>query len=356
MTETPQRHSTMRTDSCTSSESNSLKEFTAAKMGAHTAVVGAALARLPPPELLQTNEPPSDLEVARMQRLRLHAEKQLVRISDQLSAAQTLQTAVELTKEREEQHRIIERFTAMLHPVRRLPPEILSEIFLRCTEDSDEEFQGSGSVSSSINPYELPWRLTEVSSRWRHTALSFPRLWSSVRIPLQYEDPPCLAFHLKLQLRRSGAHPLSVLLHAPNHISAHHSLLQILLPTSPRWTHLYVHAHIRFYDAISSVSGSLQSLEALTLICYATHGHGNLSQGDGTAIKSSAISTTFVSAPLLRSLAGSPNVLTFCMLPWSQITQFRSICFSSSGELLTLLRLMPNVKGDSEVLDPYRST
>ncbi|KAJ7707329.1 hypothetical protein B0H17DRAFT_1000412, partial [Mycena rosella] len=57
---------------------------------------------------------------------------------------------------------------AVFSPLRRLPSEILSEIFLWCLEDE------------TWLPHiwrVQPWSISKVCRRWRETALSTPSLW-----------------------------------------------------------------------------------------------------------------------------------------------------------------------------------
>ncbi|KIJ61868.1 hypothetical protein HYDPIDRAFT_30936 [Hydnomerulius pinastri MD-312] len=65
---------------------------------------------------------------------------------------------------------------ALTSPARRLPPEVLGEIFYRCLPRTPY-----------ITPrdVECPMVLTKVCHYWRAVAMSTPRLWSSVTIHLQ---------------------------------------------------------------------------------------------------------------------------------------------------------------------------
>ncbi|KAG9091700.1 hypothetical protein FRC06_000447 [Ceratobasidium sp. 370] len=72
-----------------------------------------------------------------------------------------------------------------LAPVRKLPADILADIFLLLLED---------------DPL-VPWRLSAVNRQWRTTALTTPRLWSRIRI-----QPPAMPTGnaLRLWVERSG--------------------------------------------------------------------------------------------------------------------------------------------------------
>ncbi|KZT23287.1 hypothetical protein NEOLEDRAFT_1031599, partial [Neolentinus lepideus HHB14362 ss-1] len=61
-----------------------------------------------------------------------------------------------------------------LSPVKCLPPEVLSEIFVHCL-DTQSQF---------IKPHhtQAPLLLTEVCKYWNECALGTPRLWCSLEI------------------------------------------------------------------------------------------------------------------------------------------------------------------------------
>ncbi|KIM76328.1 hypothetical protein PILCRDRAFT_36243, partial [Piloderma croceum F 1598] len=58
--------------------------------------------------------------------------------------------------------------TALVAPIRRLPPEVLSKIFLRYNDENNVPY---------IRLNKAPLLLGSMCSRWRTIALSTPRLW-----------------------------------------------------------------------------------------------------------------------------------------------------------------------------------
>lgn len=87
-------------------------------------------------------------------------------------------------------------------PFNELPPEIMSEIFLRCFSYTGTHFV-HGRRSSP------PYVLSQVSRPWRKIALSTPALWSSLSIVY---DRSVLLPHIsliELWMSRSGSVPLS---------------------------------------------------------------------------------------------------------------------------------------------------
>ncbi|KAJ6543635.1 hypothetical protein DFH09DRAFT_825774, partial [Mycena vulgaris] len=66
---------------------------------------------------------------------------------------------------------------AILSPVRRLPPEVLCEIFSWTLPPVHEAFE-----HSKLGVKVSPWVLTHISRRWRAVALSSPSLWSQISV------------------------------------------------------------------------------------------------------------------------------------------------------------------------------
>jgi len=76
---------------------------------------------------------------------------------------------------------ITNKYNGVFHPLRRLPEEILLQIFERCADEEIQEwFKCDCSVSR--NP-KFPTRMAGVCRRWRNIALSCPRLWRRILAP-----------------------------------------------------------------------------------------------------------------------------------------------------------------------------
>jgi hypothetical protein len=88
---------------------------------------------------------------------------------------------------------ITSKQNGVLHPLRRLPQEILLQIFERC---ADEEAQGwiEYNWSLALNP-KSPTRMAGVCRRWRSIALSCPRLWRRVLAPAYVRRMDYSAYH-----------------------------------------------------------------------------------------------------------------------------------------------------------------
>lgn len=141
----------------------------------------------------------------------------------------------------------LQRCTDVLNPVRRLPSDVLCEIFAHSITDPGNSYYFPAGMKqrSSKNTIPRQWKLGMVSLNWRHTVLTSPRMWSmidltfwpsflssgsrgSIRADLGAER--LLAMHIY----RSANRPLQVTLRGriPN------TILLILISASYRWEHL----------------------------------------------------------------------------------------------------------------------
>ncbi|KAK7046657.1 D-ser-dehydrat domain-containing protein [Favolaschia claudopus] len=91
----------------------------------------------------------------------------------------------QLVNERLTLQQIVEQTRAYLSPIRRLPGELLRELFLWC-------FDGHPCCA---------WVLSAVCTTWRRQALTIPRIWSKIRLFTNQSSSPDT---IRLWLERSG--------------------------------------------------------------------------------------------------------------------------------------------------------
>ncbi|KAJ7082237.1 hypothetical protein B0H15DRAFT_785874 [Mycena belliarum] len=141
-----------------------------------------------------------------------------------------------LLTERDQTHHALEAHRALLSPIRRIPHEVLCEIFIRCLPKN-------AYVEASVT--QCPLLLTQISSNWRSIALSTPALWASITVNLSIKSclpNPCL---IQAWLARSGSCPLSFHIaesirkdfYDPGIITSA-SILELYAPHYNRWQHI----------------------------------------------------------------------------------------------------------------------
>ncbi|KAJ7785186.1 hypothetical protein DFH07DRAFT_699116, partial [Mycena maculata] len=115
---------------------------------------------------LDTNYTPSDTEI---KWIKSHLLPHILEVSRLDALIQDLSVRRDKTQEYIDAHR------ALLTPVRRLPPEIVQEIFLACLPTQR---------NAVMSAQEAPLILTSICASWRALALSTPALWASLHLPL----------------------------------------------------------------------------------------------------------------------------------------------------------------------------
>ncbi|KAJ7483507.1 hypothetical protein FB451DRAFT_1555457 [Mycena latifolia] len=148
-------------------------------------------------QLMTTNEPPPEDEdltfiravVSKLGTRLADVENEISRLRDQLQ---------KLEKERASLSRSLAQNNAVLSPLRRMPTELLGEIFSWTLP----------SVSEALNwprfqAQHSPWVLTQVCRRWRAVALSTPSLWSRIAINFDFEHANPLS-KIKAQIERAN--------------------------------------------------------------------------------------------------------------------------------------------------------
>ncbi|KAJ7609099.1 hypothetical protein FB45DRAFT_1067125 [Roridomyces roridus] len=164
--------------------------------------------------------------------------------------------------------------TSILSPLRRMPPEILVQIFVWTLPTSHER---SGDV---YDTQRSPWTLAQVSSRWREIALSTPSLWSMIHITFpdddddedEEEEDEDEEEHwhrdiLQAQLQRSGTLNLKIQFYGCEQADSTEqlALFDLLSKHSARWEALNIQLSSALAPRLAQLRGRLPVLRRLWL-------------------------------------------------------------------------------------------
>ncbi|KAJ7460170.1 hypothetical protein FB451DRAFT_1500433 [Mycena latifolia] len=120
--------------------------------------------------LLQSNEP---LDDSQARHVRATLDATLTGLEDlEGEISKTLLALVKLENERRRRSQYADILMGTLSPIRRIPSEILVEIFLTCRDNTLSE--PNYSITDSR---QAPMLMGHVSSRWRQVCHGAPRLW-----------------------------------------------------------------------------------------------------------------------------------------------------------------------------------
>ncbi|KAJ6584003.1 hypothetical protein DFH09DRAFT_1144012 [Mycena vulgaris] len=154
-----------------------------------------SLRRSPFAAKLRTNYVPSDNEIQEIRALLLESLDELARLDTQIDEAQAF--LHQLRVKRQSLKAEIDAHTALTLLVRRLPEDILQEIFLSCLPSNG---------NAVANAPEAPLLLGFICRHWRSVALSIPRLWSAFTL-WTHKDAVGL---IENWLSRAGICPLTI--------------------------------------------------------------------------------------------------------------------------------------------------
>ncbi|KIM77164.1 hypothetical protein PILCRDRAFT_77007, partial [Piloderma croceum F 1598] len=102
-------------------------------------------------------------------------ETDILKLDDEMSRLQMVMG--QLAAERQSLERSLEEHRSIVAPIRRIPPDVLSEIFTFCADNS-----GSNYNSKCFDVTQAPMQLSFVCNKWRRLAISMSQLWSSISL------------------------------------------------------------------------------------------------------------------------------------------------------------------------------
>ncbi|KAF9462685.1 hypothetical protein BDZ94DRAFT_1260505 [Collybia nuda] len=200
---------------------------------------------------LTTNYVPTIDEIAQISRLLVEPLDQLRRLDAEISRLQ--QSIDELTAKRQRLDEFITPHQALLSPIRRIPQEVLQEIFLRCLPTNH---------NSVMSCREAPLLLGRVCSLWRSLSMTMPALWSSIYISVP--QPTTAAWEgvniavltqaVTEWLSRSGTLPLSITLYHTTARTEEQPLVQYMVSLCSRWKHVDLSLSTFTYPLITSLT------------------------------------------------------------------------------------------------------
>ncbi|KAJ7218749.1 hypothetical protein C8J57DRAFT_1732202 [Mycena rebaudengoi] len=252
--------------------------------------------------LLISNDPAPDAEIPVICDIIADEQSRLLDLDTQISALQKILKP--LVDERNATADRILRHQSVFSVTRRVPPEILGEIFLLTLPSQKDVMSDEASCVDSS-----PWLVGRICSRWREIALALPELWTTVSIN-GYDGPnahPSLLLRwVKMLLHRSANQLLHIYLASPSYgFDISPEVLEILADSSPRWETVQTASEWFHPNGhMDRIKGRLDRLKSLSFPY-------DFAQGE-----------LFAEAPQLRRLELPKGFAGD--FPWAQLTYFES--------------------------------
>ncbi|KAJ6507801.1 hypothetical protein C8R47DRAFT_1099604 [Mycena vitilis] len=251
-----------------------------------------------PPDMagfLHGNNAPLDTEIPFLRNSLSAAQKRVDALD--LAVEHAREALEELMRKQKDAVDVVSQHCGALSPVRRMPHEMLCEIF----------------ASTAAGDPEAPWRLAGVCQSWRNAALEYGRLWSAINLPSLVSSNSALA-KLQTQLHRSGNANLDVRIMERTVVPR---MLQLAVGQSHRWRTLQLALSDSSAYELNTVwhrttGGSFPRLETLEVAFH----------------YEATIPNIFAVAPELRKVILTDKAFRCdsepVAVPWSQITHYRA--------------------------------
>ncbi|KAJ7613628.1 hypothetical protein DFH06DRAFT_144340 [Mycena polygramma] len=268
-------------------------------------------------KLLNSNEPPLEVEHPFFASLVSNLRSRLSHHDDKLARLRT--QYMQLQQERVSLSADLRKNKAVLSSLRRMPPEILSEIFV-WTLPSELMVTNRAAVDLQ----DSPWMLTHICGHWRRVAIASPSLWSFLVINGVTGDSSETALPgayplplIRTQLQRANRLRLYFMAATVSPFTEHLTALLELLADHSRWEEVLILAPRDFLLIVDRVQGRLPLLRRLWIQCNEV----------ADAPQTQDAMDCFQVAPALRDVTlvfeGPP---VSCLLPAHQLTRYHILC------------------------------
>ncbi|KZP05264.1 hypothetical protein FIBSPDRAFT_359533 [Athelia psychrophila] len=281
----------------------------------------------PLPDRIGTNYAPTTFERMHTESALTNVHQDLARLENALSHLHAVQ--VRLQVKRDALQKYADAHTALLSPIRRVPPEILAKIFLYFLPNEDNDY-----TADARGQRMLP---SHICARWRDLSLSTPSFWAHISVVVDKMDISRKLECAKCWLARSGSCPLKIYIcrNAPGYTVQQNSFIEIILPHCRRWLHASIVTET--VPDLSLIKNNLPMLESVEIELA-------VSPND-----------SFQFAPKLCQLAtNAEEILTNAILPWNQLTHIDVTCCSSQ-QLLAVMHKLPNMVSCMVILSSSRN-
>ncbi|KAK0488307.1 hypothetical protein EDD18DRAFT_1190434 [Armillaria luteobubalina] len=186
--------------------------------------------------LLRCNDPLLEAEKTALRSLVDEAPSTLANLDQQIIEARQILDS--LIQKRPVAESDFDDAKTLLHPIRSMPHDVLREIFHYCVHDWEEIISGTQTRYDSLDPHFPPWTVSHVSMAWRDVSLSYPYLWTCIKLDFRNYgalNMRAIMTKVSILLERSKNMDLSVTLLSPDTPLSDHPAFALLDLSAPRW-------------------------------------------------------------------------------------------------------------------------
>ncbi|KAJ7231037.1 hypothetical protein B0H12DRAFT_1192759, partial [Mycena haematopus] len=200
--------------------------------------------------LLNSNEVPLDSDVPIIESGISKIDASLACIDDEIVQLHLRLKKLEADRDRLSSYRV--QSCAILSPLRRIPSEIMGEIFSWTIPKDVQRGEGYS-----------PWFLTHINRRWREVAISTSSLWSLVVVDFRCERVDSMSM-LEIQIAR--AQKLKIHFYGIVYYNSRQvEIFRYLAQYSSRWEELYLISASDISPLLADVCRRVPSLRTLRI-------------------------------------------------------------------------------------------
>jgi hypothetical protein len=276
----------------------------------------------PVPEILNTNDPPSDAQLSRIQDYLPKQDSKIVLLNTKIAE---LQAALDkVTQKRDDLVESYQAHKALTSSLRRFPADILAEIFLYCCIHD-----GPYSYPTPL-VVEAPLLLCRICSRWRNIAVSTPALWCKILLSAEYGQSQAVPEWMTWL----GARPFCAQMFTHPYLN-HTTVFEPIIPYLDRCRELMLKMHHFSWLETFSVP-PLQALEDIFIDTY--------DSGWGVEATLPLLSPLLEAAPRLQRISwyGRVSIHTI-RFNSTKLTSLRHWSVSSMPDLVDIVALCPHL-------------
>ncbi|KAJ7622207.1 hypothetical protein FB45DRAFT_1006218 [Roridomyces roridus] len=278
--------------------------------------------------LFTSNLPPLDSEAAHLRHLLAAAAAGLNQVDSRIGALH--EELAQLLTQRDDLVASMERYQAVLSPVRRIPPEVLCQIL--------EWIPPSFQLVQYQDVQRPPWQIAHICRSWRETAIACPSLWTCLDIVHMDSSFFPTSDILEAQLARTASAPLRIDFELSSQSLGAASAWDSLLPLSHRWKSLHIQcsnpeAVANLLDRLQAAKGHLPLLEKVDFVME----EASASVDHDCDFLSTALRLREVHLTSSTFDEYSPVLA----IPWAQLTSYRGVM--PPARQLDNLRDCPNL-------------
>lgn len=297
-------------------------------------------------QLVRTNQRPTALEYAQLAELSSTQESLIVGLNSQILVAPET-TKYKLMSHLSTHSSQLDKYKTITSIVRRVPAEIIGEIFLILTRLTEYP---------TIHSNHAPLVLCQICSQWRDIAIGHGALWTRFAFGMKEKGAPDVSMQLMMTwLDRASTFSLSIKL-SPSHFRdtepstaqdpppAPVYSLEFLFPYIPRCRRLHIHLETLFFFQLQYLPlGSVDFLEVLHLQL-----EPEAYRRDEPQPIWHDVTAPFQHAPRLRTIyihaPDSPTDMNGVLFPWSQLTSITLPALRLNISSYMLLRQCVNLE------------